>query len=39
LPWLILCGGVQPVWIAVARRHVRLAERAEQDFSESARHE
>src|SRR5437588_4062137 len=30
LPWLILCGGVPCVWVIAARRHVRLAERAER---------
>jgi hypothetical protein len=39
LPWLILCGGVQPVWVIAARRHVRLAERAERAFTEPARPE
>jgi hypothetical protein len=39
LPWLILCGGVQPIWVAAARRYVRLAERAERAFTEPARHE
>jgi hypothetical protein len=39
LPWLILCGGVQPVWVVAARRHVRLAERAELAFTDPARHE
>lgn len=39
LPWLILCGGVQPVWVVAARRHVRLAERAERDFTRPARPE
>ena len=39
LPWLILCGGVQPIWVVAARRHVRLAERAERAFSDPARHE
>jgi hypothetical protein len=39
LPWLILCGGVQPIWVVAARRHVRLAERAERAFSEPARPE
>ena len=39
LPWLILCGGVQPIWVVAARRHVRLAERAERDFSHPARRE
>ncbi len=39
LPWLILCGGVPPVWVAAARRHVRLAERLERTFAEPARHE
>jgi hypothetical protein len=39
LPWLILCGGVQPVWVVAARWHVRLAERAERAFTEPARHE
>ncbi len=33
LPWLILCVGVPVVWVATARRHVRLAERAERDFA------
>jgi hypothetical protein len=32
LPWLILCGGVQPIWVVAARRHVRLAERTERAF-------
>ena len=39
LPWLILCGGVQPIWVIAARRHVRLAERAERDFTDQERHE
>jgi hypothetical protein len=39
LPWLILCGGVQPIWVVAARRHVRLAERAEHAFTAPARHE
>ena len=39
LPWVILCGGVQPIWVAAARRHVRLAERAERAFTDPARHE
>jgi hypothetical protein len=39
LPWLILCGGVQPVWVVAAHRHVRLAERAERAFTEPARPE
>jgi uncharacterized membrane protein (DUF485 family) len=39
LPWLILCGGVQPIWVAAAHRYVRLAERAERAFTEPARHE
>lgn len=39
LPWLILCGGVQPIWVVAAHRHVRLAERAERDFTDPARHE
>jgi uncharacterized membrane protein (DUF485 family) len=39
LPWVILCGGVQPVWVVAARRHVRLAERAENAFTRAARHE
>ncbi len=39
LPWLILCGAVPPVWVAIARRHVHLAERAEQTYTEPARHE
>lgn len=39
LPWLILCVVVPLVWIAVARRHVRLAERAEQEFASMARPE
>jgi hypothetical protein len=37
LPWLILCMVVPVVWVAAARRHVRLAERAEQDFAALAR--
>lgn len=39
LPWLILCGGVPPVWVAAARRHVRLAERVERAFAERAGYE
>ncbi len=39
LPWVILCGGVQPIWVIAARRHVRLAERAERAFTDRARHE
>jgi hypothetical protein len=39
LPWLILCGGVQPIWVIAAHRHVRLAERAERDFTDPARPE
>jgi hypothetical protein len=39
LPWLILCGGVPPVWVAAAGRHVRLAERLENTFADPARHE
>ena len=39
LPWLILCGVVPPVWVVVARRHVRLAERVERAFTEPARPE
>lgn len=39
LPWLILCGGVQPIWVVAAYRHVRLAERAERDFTDPAWHE
>jgi uncharacterized membrane protein (DUF485 family) len=39
LPWLILCGGVQPIWVAAARRYVRLAERAERAFADPARPE
>ena len=39
LPWLILCGGVQPIWVVAARRHVRLAERAEKAFTDPARRE
>lgn len=34
LPWLILCGGVQPIWVMAARRHVRLAERTERAFTD-----
>lgn len=30
LPWLILSAMVPPVWVAVAGRHVRHAERAER---------
>lgn len=37
LPWLILCGGVPVVWVAVARRHIRLAERTERAFTEAVR--
>ncbi|MDN3358438.1 hypothetical protein [Actinomadura sp. DC4] len=37
LPWVILCGGVQPIWVMAARRHVRLAERAERAFTDPAR--
>ncbi|MGI5168703.1 hypothetical protein ACQEU3_30580 [Spirillospora sp. CA-253888] len=32
LPWLVLALGVQPVWVALAARHVRRAERVERDF-------
>jgi uncharacterized membrane protein (DUF485 family) len=39
LPWVILCGGVQPIWVVAARRHVRLAERHENAFTRAARHE
>jgi hypothetical protein len=39
LPWLVLSVAVPLVWVAVARRHVRLAERAERDFAAMARHE
>ncbi|GAB3982601.1 hypothetical protein GCM10029978_086740 [Actinoallomurus acanthiterrae] len=39
LPWLVLCVVIPVVWVAVARRHVRLAERAERDFAAMARHE
>lgn len=39
LPWLVLSAVVPVVWVAVARRHVRLAERAERDFAAMARHE
>ncbi|MBW8480888.1 hypothetical protein [Actinomadura parmotrematis] len=33
LPWLLLALAVQPVWIAVAARHVRQAERIEAEFA------
>lgn len=33
LPWLILCAAVPLLWVAVARRHVRLAERADREFT------
>ncbi|MCO5967123.1 hypothetical protein [Actinoallomurus soli] len=39
LPWLVLSVVVPVVWVAVARRHVRLAERAERDFAAMARPE
>ncbi|MEV5706947.1 hypothetical protein [Actinoallomurus sp. NPDC052274] len=39
LPWLVLSAVVPVVWVAVARRHVRLAERAERDFAAMARRE
>jgi hypothetical protein len=39
LPWLVLSLVVPVVWVAVARRHVRLAERAEREFAAVARHE
>jgi hypothetical protein len=39
LPWLVLSVVVPVVWVAVARRHVRLAERAEHEFAAMARHE
>jgi hypothetical protein len=39
LPWLVLCAVVPLLWVAVARRHVRLAERAERDFAAMSRHE
>ncbi|WP_433325527.1 hypothetical protein [Spirillospora sp. CA-294931] len=32
LSWVILIGGVQPVWIAAAFLHVRRAERTEREF-------
>lgn len=37
LPWLVLCVVVPVVWVVIARRHVRLAERAEHDFAELGR--
>jgi hypothetical protein len=37
LPWLVLSVVVPVVWVAVARRHVRLAERAEREFAAMAR--
>ncbi|WP_169807839.1 hypothetical protein [Actinomadura hibisca] len=33
LPWLVLALGVQPVWVLLAARHVRRAERVERDFT------
>lgn len=39
LPWLILCTVVPVVWVAAARRHVRVAERAEQELAAVARRE
>src|SRR5689334_22906765 len=33
LPWLILCGGVPPVWVVAAGRHVRRAELVESTFA------
>lgn len=36
VPWLIMCAAVPLVWVAAARRHVRLAERIERDFTERA---
>jgi hypothetical protein len=34
LPWLVLGLGVHPLWVVVAARHVRRAERAERDFAD-----
>lgn len=34
LPWLVMCVVVPVLWVVIARRHVRLAERAEQEFAE-----
>ncbi len=34
LPWVVLGGCVQPVWIAIAAYHVRRAERAEREFAD-----
>ena len=33
LAWALLVLGVQPVWAAVAVRHVRHAERTEREFA------
>ncbi|MGK5553752.1 hypothetical protein ACSNOI_19235 [Actinomadura kijaniata] len=32
LPWLLLALGLQPLWIGLAVRHARRAERTERDF-------
>lgn len=37
LPWLVLCVVVPLIWVTAARRHVRLAERAEREFAALAR--
>ena len=39
LPWLILCGAVPPLWVAIAHRHVRRAERVERAYTEPAHRE
>ncbi|MFO7252013.1 MAG: hypothetical protein DIU60_014785 [Actinomycetes bacterium] len=35
--WLALTAGVQPVWLVVALRHVRAAERAERELVRAVR--
>ena len=32
LSWLVLCLGVQPLWVVAAIRHVRHVERTEREF-------
>jgi hypothetical protein len=37
LPWLVLCALPPPLWIVIAGRHVRRAERVERRVMESRR--
>jgi hypothetical protein len=34
LPWVVLGGCIQPLWVVLARWHVRRAERVERDFAD-----